>query len=215
MSDDKGVDMPDCNYCDESFADEDAYLEHLYSAHDKGELSRIDRRRVEKQVGYDDEGLPTGPIIIAGLILFTAAILAYVTFFVWGGYTEAPGVTSHYGTINMTVNGDRINFSKAKYHDDSERFTFDNGHGRIWHEHKTNMTLQTAMRTLGVTVTDSKVLLPDGTSYADSDAGTNVTVLVNGQEVNPTTYVLDGVENADNAAQGDTIKIVVTSNQTG
>ena len=37
--------MPDCDYCEESFADEDAYLDHLADVHE-GELGAIDRRRV-------------------------------------------------------------------------------------------------------------------------------------------------------------------------
>jgi hypothetical protein len=34
--------MPNCDYCGDSFADEDAYLDHLATDHDESELGSIE-----------------------------------------------------------------------------------------------------------------------------------------------------------------------------
>lgn len=47
--------MPECRYCDRAFDTEDAIREHLYAEHDRGDLSRIDRKRVEQYI--EAEGL--------------------------------------------------------------------------------------------------------------------------------------------------------------
>lgn len=39
--------MPECRYCDVPFEDDEAHADHLVSAHEWEELSRIDRKRVE------------------------------------------------------------------------------------------------------------------------------------------------------------------------
>jgi hypothetical protein len=77
--------MPECDYCGESFADEDAHLDHLAAAHE-GELGRIDRRRVADRDGADgDEGFGLGPIILVTLLLFAGVLVVYVTFFMGSG----------------------------------------------------------------------------------------------------------------------------------
>jgi len=40
-----------CRYCDRSFEEERRYLRHLARAHERGELGRVDRRRVESAFG--------------------------------------------------------------------------------------------------------------------------------------------------------------------
>lgn len=42
--------MPDCRYCQQSFEEETDYRNHLYHAHDREELGRIDERRVEQSL---------------------------------------------------------------------------------------------------------------------------------------------------------------------
>lgn len=46
--------MSDCRYCEQTFEAETALREHLYEAHDRDELSRIDRKRVTQYV--DEHG---------------------------------------------------------------------------------------------------------------------------------------------------------------
>ncbi|WP_255191925.1 tetratricopeptide repeat protein [Natronobeatus ordinarius] len=47
--------MIECRYCEQTFAEESEIREHLYKAHERDELSRIDRKRVEQYV--DEHGL--------------------------------------------------------------------------------------------------------------------------------------------------------------
>jgi len=75
--------MPDCGYCGETFADEDAYLAHLGEAHD-GELSRIDRRRVDAATATGDRSrLVLYAAVGVGVVLIAAAV--YVTTLSGGG----------------------------------------------------------------------------------------------------------------------------------
>lgn len=48
--------MPECRYCDSSFASEEDIRHHLHEAHDEEELSRIDRKRVEQYVSEHGPG---------------------------------------------------------------------------------------------------------------------------------------------------------------
>ncbi|WP_226011277.1 DUF3105 domain-containing protein [Halomicrobium salinisoli] len=76
--------MVDCDYCDAAFEDEDTYLAHLADAHE-GELSAIDRRRVEDVEREESGGIPTGPAVLAVVILASLALMAYVTLIMGGG----------------------------------------------------------------------------------------------------------------------------------
>jgi len=72
--------VPDCDYCGAAFDDETTYLDHLASEHD-GELSAIDRRRVDERGGDDDGGVsPTvlvGALAVAGIVVVVGAILVF------------------------------------------------------------------------------------------------------------------------------------------
>jgi len=70
--------MPDCNYCDESFADDESYVAHLGDAH-RDELSRIDRRRVEthEAAGGGSRPLVYGAVAVA-VVLVAAAVYVFV-----------------------------------------------------------------------------------------------------------------------------------------
>jgi hypothetical protein len=72
--------MPECDYCDAAFEDEQSHLEHVHEDHE-GELGAIDRRRVEAAVTSDDDGgLPTGPIVLGVVIGISVLIGGYVIF---------------------------------------------------------------------------------------------------------------------------------------
>lgn len=70
--------MPDCAYCEQTFDDEAAYVAHLSAAHE-GELSRIDRRRVEQAQsgGGRSRAVVYGAVGI-GVVLVAAAVYATV-----------------------------------------------------------------------------------------------------------------------------------------
>jgi len=98
--------MPDCDYCGETFSDEDAYLDHLAAEHE-GELGSIDQRRVEDHVGGSDGGFPLGPAVLVGLLVFSGALVVYVTF-IWGSGSTAgaPG--------ELPENGDQSVISQVE-----------------------------------------------------------------------------------------------------
>lgn len=77
--------MPDCDYCGASFDDEDAYLAHLESEH-RGELGRIDRRRIDDSDDEEDD-LPIGLIAIGIVFVGAAVVVGYIAF---GGGASGP-----------------------------------------------------------------------------------------------------------------------------
>lgn len=208
--------MPECSYCGEAFDSEGAHLRHLQDEHE-GELGSIDRRRVADFEGSDG-GLPTGPIVLGAVILIAIGVVLYVILFVGGGSGDGLGPfgSAHeHGTIEMVVMGERVDFSQPEYQTVVDRFHFEGGNGRIWHVHAEGVTLAWAMDTLpSIEITEDSVTF-QGTTHRDSDPKTEVIVEVNGQSVDPESYVLQGapVEQAEN---GDHVRIVVRrTNGTG
>ena len=218
--------MPECNYCEESFADEDAYLDHLAADHEQGELSRIDERRVEGHAGDDDGGISLAPLIIGGLILFSAAVIGYTTLFMNDtpsqlaitSVAQTPadnvGAVHEHGPITVTIDGETLDFSQPQFQNPGEyrAFHFEGGNGEVWHKHASGVTLEYAMKTLGIEMNQTAIAY-DGTLYKESDPGTSISVTVNGEEVDPSSYELQGVESTSGSGQGDYIEIVVRTNQ--
>jgi hypothetical protein len=188
--------MTDCDYCGAHFDDEQRHLSHLGDEH-SDELGPIDRRRV----GTDDEsGLPTGPIVLGAVLIGAFGLVAFVLFFMSGDTPSDIGSagTAHYhGTLEMSVLGDEIDFSRERYQLQADRFHFE-GDGR-WHAHATGVTLGFGMETLGINVTADSVEY-NGERYATGD-GYDITVAVNGEPVSPEEYVLQ---------DGDRVRINVT-----
>lgn len=202
--------MPECRYCDASFDDDEAYLEHLQETH-PDELGPIDRRRLESDDGDGigiGVGVGVGPIALGGVIAIAAALVAYLVLFAGGGGgAESVGTTPHavgsvhyHGTIEMVVDGDRVDFGQRRYvHPGrNQAFHFDRPNDPQWHVHARGVTLAYAMGTLGIEVTESSVTFR-GTTYRERD-GATVIVEVDGTAVDPAEYVLD---------RGDRIRIVV------
>lgn len=212
--------MPDCDYCGESFGGEDAYLDHLASEHE-GELGPIDRRRIEQREGGAGgllAGVSAGPIALAVVLLLAGGAVAYVTLGVGGGGSGGGspgephdlGAIHEHGTINVTIDGKTLDFSRPKYQKPRENpaFHFEAGTGRMWHVHARGVTLSYAVNTLGINVTENSVTF-NGTTYRDSDPKWEVVVQVNGKSVDPDQYVLEGATREANYQQGDHIRIVV------
>ncbi|WP_101294257.1 hypothetical protein [Halegenticoccus soli] len=115
-----------------------------------------------------------------------------------GKYIDADRSHVH-GTIEFVVDGETVDFSRDEYQGRDAYFHFEDGDGSYWHAHTWAMTIEYAMGTLpGITVQDG-ALTYGGESYSDSDAGTTVTVEVNGEPVNPEEYFLK---------DGDHVRIV-------
>jgi hypothetical protein len=212
--------MPDCNYCDRSFDSEEEYHEHLASEHE-GELSRIDRRRVDGVESDDGGGIPTGPAVLIGVIGFAVAMVVWVVFFFGSGgasgtvngidVDQTPGQTAthFHGLINVTIDGQQLDFSRPEFQNPRQfpAFHFEGGDGEVWHGHRDGLTLEYAMATLGIEVSENSVTY-NGTTYDGSDPDTTVRVLVDGESVDPTSYELTGAS-VPNAERGDFIRIVV------
>jgi hypothetical protein len=211
--------MPECSYCGDSFDGEDEYLDHLASH--EGELSAIDRRRVANHDTGDDGGLPTGPAILAGVVGFAVVVVVYVTVFMNSGATAGGGSVApadaaqqpgplrsahEHGTINVTIDGQTLDFSQEEYQLAADKFHFEGGTD-VWHKHATGVTVEWAMATLGIGVSEDSVTF-EGTTYHEGDPNTTVSVRVNGEPVDPTTYVLQGGPDS-NPEQGDHLRIVV------
>lgn len=204
--------VPDCDYCGRSFDAEDAYLEHLAEEHYE-DLGRIDRRRVDSAFADSDETSQQTVLVAAAAVLGLLIILggAFLLFGGGGGGGDTDLGSSakptphdyrsvHYhGTLVMRVGGDRVDFSQDKYQVQNRYFHFENRNGTQWHVHAKDVTLQYAMDTLDIHVTNSTVEY-QGTVYRDSAANTDVTVTVNGNSVKPSSYVLQ---------PGDRVRIIV------
>jgi hypothetical protein len=219
--------MVDCDYCDASFEGEDAYLDHLADAH-SGELGSIDKRRVEENSGGGiGSSIPLGPAILVGVIGFSLAIVVYVVVFMGGGggttgesgavngfeVSQMPtgqpysGVHEH-GTMTVTIDGQQVDFSQQRYQVAADPFHFEGGNGRVWHTHASGVTLEYALATLNIGLSENSVTY-QGTTYRDGE-NANVTIQVNGEPVDPETYVLQGTE-ADSGEGGDQVRIVVNT----
>ncbi|MFB6233585.1 MAG: hypothetical protein ABEH61_04935 [Haloarculaceae archaeon] len=226
----------ECDYCGESFDDEDAYLAHLHGDHE-GELGAIDRRRVDEHVDDGGSGLPTGPLVLGAVVLAAVLVVVYVVVFVSGGdaslateagadgdagaaglaevaQTPGPmGGAHEHGTIEVVIDGQRVDFSRQEYQLQADKFHFEGGVGQVWHKHAEGVTLEWAMATLDIGVSEDAVVFEE-TVYRDSDPGTNVTVTVNGEAVDPQSYVLQGVQ-SDSGDGGDRVRIVVETDESG
>lgn len=209
--------MPECDYCGESHDDDEALLGHLRDAH-AGELSRIDQRRVADLDAEGGGGLPTGPLVLGGVILIALAVVVYVTVFLGGGGPGPTGSAHGHGTMEMVVLGEAVDFAQSQYQVQDRKFHFErlNGepNGTVWHTHADGITLAWAMETLDIQVTEDSVTY-QGTTYRDADPGVDVIVAVDGDPVDPSSYVLEGAA-AANFKQGDHVRIVVRrANGTG
>jgi hypothetical protein len=203
--------MPECSYCDAEFPDEAAYHEHLRDVH-ADDLDRIDRRRV----GLDGAGDDDGPPVVLYAVLVGGVALALVGVYLVAGGSgsggSGPGGSAaasphslgsvHYhGAIQVTIDGQTLDFSRDRYQLRNDYFHFEGGNGDRWHVHGQGVTLGYAMGTLGIDIQDGGDAVTFGNAtYRDSDAGTSVTVTVNGEAVDPSTYVLQ---------EGDRVRVVV------
>jgi len=205
--------MPECDYCGESFDDEDALLDHFATTHED-ELSAIDRRRVEAHDGDDGGGLSVGPAVLGGLLVVAVALVVWVTFFMgnggggggappYGDQVQQPtnigGVHAH-GPMTVVVDGEEVDFSQDRYQLQADAFHFENNDGSEYHLHGQRVTLEFALESLGFGVTENTLVF-DGTAY-NATSGDTVVYEVNGEPVNPETYTVQG---------GDSIRVAANS----
>ncbi|MFB6135635.1 MAG: hypothetical protein ABEJ04_02650 [Halobacteriaceae archaeon] len=202
--------MPECQYCGAAFEEESAYLDHLRTEHE-GELSRIDRRRVESALG---EGESSGAdwalyAAVAAVVVGALAVGASVLGGAFAGGTGSPRRVAgpydewsvHYhGTIRVEMLGESLDFSRSRFQRRADCFHFENGRGERWHVHCKNVTLGWGLSTLGID-TDGRSLTYRGTTYRDDSPEYEVSVTVNGDPVDPWSYVL---------REGDRVRVTVS-----
>ena len=123
------------------------------------------------------------------------------------------GDVHEHGRINVTIDGQTLDFSQPQFQKPQEHpgFHFEAGDGSAWHAHAEGVTLEYAMATLGIDVTETTVTYEE-TTYRGRDPNTNVTVQVNNESVDPATYELSGVD-SPNGQGGDFVRILVELNE--
>lgn len=184
--------MTDCEYCSETFSDEDSYLEHLASVH-RAELGRIDQKRVEQQVGRDgdDEGDGPSQLVLYGIgVTFLLIIVGTVALVLSMGGGEEGDIHEH-GDITLEIDGEVYDFDQQQYYLAPEPFHFHQGQGNYWHMHPERVTLGEAMDIVDKPITETSIIV-DGETYDDEDDDTDVTIAVDGEEVSPDHELEDG-----------------------
>lgn len=200
--------MEECDHCGDTFEDEDAYLEHLGSQH-RDDLGRIEEKRVEQYEADSGGGGRTQLYVAVAAVAVVAALGAFAFGNVFGSSAPAPmqddvqqpsGLQSvHYhGEMNVTVDGQAIDFSQEQYQLQDDYFHFERREGTRFHVHGQGVTLEYALETLDIGVTNTALSF-DGTVYRDTNPDQRVVYRVNGEEVNPEQYVLE---------RGDRIEVI-------
>jgi hypothetical protein len=214
--------MTDCPHCAETFDTEAAYLEHLRNDHPT-EFGPVDRRRLDQLAGDSGGGVSRTALLLGGGTVAVVGLVLVVTFGLGGsgggqgtGAVDAArtpsnvGGVHYHGTMEMVVLGDRVDFSQQRYQLRADAFHFEGGEGRVWHGHAQGVTLEWALASLGIDVTETSVTF-EGTTYRDGSPEYDVSVTVNGEPVDPATYVLRGASDATAAeSRGDHVRIVVS-----
>lgn len=193
--------MTDCDYCGASFDDEDDYADHLGSAHDPDELSRIDRRKATDTAGGYLPDISVGVLALVAVFAVIVGILAASALSGTGAdETELAGEveqepTSYgerhfHGTITVEVDGEPIDFSQQKYQLQADAVHFEGGDGQKWHSHAEEVTIEYFMATLGIEVGQDTFIHEEAGTEVTPQDDDSVSVLVNGEEVDPSTYEL-------------------------
>ena len=226
----------DCAYCGVSVS-EAAYERHLRRVH-ADELTPIDARRVGRSA---DGGRGRRGLLYAGAGgVLAVFVLGYGLLFLGADapsnaaaiLPDPTNATHEHGLVSVEYDGETVDFADPRYLENDECFHFhgdgtggegdgdgadshDHGDGAgapaLWHAHCGNVTLEYALGTLGVEVSEDRVVV-DGRTYDAAD-GDTVSVTVDGEPVDPETYVLGGVESVEDARHGagDDVEIVVSS----
>ena len=138
-----------------------------------------------------------------GFLAVTALVLVVVLFVAVVGLGVGGIYVHDHGTLEVSVDGEPIDFDHPQYVEQDPTFHFHEGDTETWHHHPESlfhvqeferMTITEALATLEIDVTESTVAV-DGETYDDADDETTVSVTVNGESVDPASHELhDGEE---------------------
>lgn len=107
-----------------------------------------------------------------------------------------------HGTLNVTVEGEQANFTDEKYVKADRFFHYHgNENGERWHAHAMNITVAYAISTFPDMKLTDESFTYQGEYYRGDNFGTTLNVTVNGEQVDPESYILK---------DGDDIKVEVT-----
>ena len=222
--------MPECDYCADSFADEDAYLRHLADEHE-GDLSRLDQRRVDDALsGGSADGMSSNAKVgLAGLSVIMLAAVALTGYLVvTGGDASGPssqdgieqpsqvGSVHEHGQITITIDGESLDLLADEFRLADNAFHTEgtkrvSGDSYLWHKHAQGVTLRYALDTFGIAVNDAGTELTyDGTTYNADDPGTTIEITVDGESVTPGGFELNSVTDEAAAIRGEGQNIAVT-----
>ncbi|QIO24564.1 hypothetical protein [Haloarcula sp. JP-L23] len=96
-----------------------------------------------------------------------------------------------HGRLNMTVDGEPVDFTQERYVMSSEAFHFHGDEDAArWHGHSLNLTAAYAISTFPGMEVSGDSMTYNGTVYQRNGSETSFTVTVDGEEVDPNTYVL-------------------------
>lgn len=205
-----------CEYCDRTIDSEEAYHEHLRIRH-ADELDEDEALRTAGESGRErwlSVGVPILTVILVAAVGFglltvgadfadpsSGSGTTTATASEQAKYTPTDAGSRHvHGQITVVIEGTEIDFGKRQYQLQDEAFHMEGGGDERWHIHARNVTLEYAINTFPDLGLDRGSVTYDGTTYRDSDSGTTVEITVNGEPVDPVTYVIK---------KGDAIRIVV------
>lgn len=207
--------MHECDHCSESFEDEEPYLEHVRDEHEE-DLGPIEQRRVDAMDDGSDgvPGFVYAAAVVVGLVLLGGAAVGLLGGG-GGGSTDtlndsAPrqptnvGGPHYHGGMTVTIDGRSLDFSQPEFQRARKNpaFHYERGNGDRWHGHAEGVTLEYALESLGIDVA-ADALAFDGSVYRSSE-GDTVRYVVNGEPVDPTTYVLQ---------PNDQVEVVASDNE--
>lgn len=197
----------DCTYCDETFDAESKHLKHLKKNH-YDDLSAIDKRRVDSEFGSPEESRDWFPIIAGAAVVVILGAVLYFSVVASSGNGSVNtdgeiqpnfGAAHDHASWSVTIEGNTIDFSQDQYQLAHDYVHFEGGDGSTIHLHATQVTIEYALEVHGFEA-DKNSLKYGDVQYNDSEEGTEVIYRVNGQEVDPTTYIIQ---------DGDNVEIIV------
>ena len=161
----------------------------------------------------------TGGFILAFIVVGGFLVVGYLALSGGSGSDGPYGSIHEHGTFEMVVDGEAVDFNDPQYIENDPHFHFhggdqvENSDRYVSHVHANGVTIQYALRTLGMSVNEAGTELSyDGTTYDASNEGTTINITVDGDPVDPGDYELGGVDIPPaRQGEGDDVKIVVNS----
>lgn len=96
-----------------------------------------------------------------------------------------------HGQLRMRVNGEPVDFTQERYTMASEKFHFHGDEGAArWHAHTLSVTVDAALSTFPDITASGDTITYNGSTYQANGTSSSYTVTVNGEQVDPSTYVV-------------------------